>query len=239
MKNNDSEHNCQVFHFDLYGNRNAKYEFLRNHDLDSVEWTKLQPQEPQCFFVPKDFSAQDEYEKGFKVDELMKVNAVGVATGKDDVLINVSEEELLERIETCYNQDVDKGMVKKYFYRPFDCRNIYYNTALVQRARLNVMKHLIYCNLALLCTSKNRQLSTLYFSVSDGIADRHYLDSSSDSMNVFPLYLYPSDKESNERTPNLDKEIWNNTAKDGLHIRDARRIRTVRMVWTRTLGELP
>lgn len=63
---------AQVYHLDLYGKRNDKYEWLEKNNLEKFQ--KLQPVEPYYFFVPKDFGASEEYEKGFKVDELMKVN---------------------------------------------------------------------------------------------------------------------------------------------------------------------
>ncbi len=63
---------AEVHHLDLYGKRNDKYEWLENHSLEDFQ--QLNPVEPYYFFVPKDFSENVEYEKGFKVDELMKVN---------------------------------------------------------------------------------------------------------------------------------------------------------------------
>ena len=59
---------AEVHHLDLYGKRNDKYEWLENHSLEDFQ--QLQPVEPYYFFVPKDFSENVEYEKGFKVDEL-------------------------------------------------------------------------------------------------------------------------------------------------------------------------
>lgn len=207
VKNANNNDGCKVFHSDLYGNRNYKYDYLDSHKLAEVGWTELTPQEPQYFFVPKDFSQFNDYEKGFKIDELMEVNAVGIATGCDNVLINYDISGLKMNIDEAFDNKFNDTYVKKYFYRPFDCRWIYYDDKLVQRARIKVMHHMFDNNLALLVTSKNRQISTLYFSISDGIADRHYLDSAADSMNVFPLYLCSED--GTVRVPNFDKEIWN------------------------------
>ena len=176
---------CKVFHHDLYGNRDFKYDFLNNHCLTDIEWKELRPQKPYDFFVFKNFSVQEDYEKGFKIDELMTINCIGVATGNDNYLTNISREILLSTIP-----DVNSNLIMNYAYRPFDKRYIYYDTKLVQRAREQVMKNMKKENISLLCTSKNRQLSTMYFSVSHDISDRHYLDSSSDSMSVFlSLYL--------------------------------------------------
>ncbi|MDR1384625.1 MAG: hypothetical protein LBJ67_12405 [Planctomycetaceae bacterium] len=60
---------AQVFHFDLYGKRQEKYNFLLENNLQSISWSELTPNEPNYFFVPKDFSSQQEYKRGFlKID---------------------------------------------------------------------------------------------------------------------------------------------------------------------------
>lgn len=199
---------CKVFHHDLYGNRDFKYDFLNNHCLTDIEWKELRPQKPYDFFVFKNFSVQEDYEKGFKIDELMTINCIGVATGNDNYLTNISREILLSTIP-----DVNSNLIMNYAYRPFDKRYIYYDTKLVQRAREQVMKNMKKENISLLCTSKNRQLSTMYFSVSHDISDRHYLDSSSDSMSVFPLYIYKENMGKEERIVNFNKELYDKIAK--------------------------
>ena len=202
---------CKVFHYDLYGNRDFKYDFLNNHGLTDIEWKELRPQKPYDFFVFKNFSVQEDYDKGFKIDELMTINCIGVATGNDNYLTNISREILLSTIP-----DVNSNLIMNYAYRPFDKRYIYYDTKLVQRAREQVMKNMKKENISLLCTSKNRQLSTMYFSVSHDISDRHYLDSSSDIMSVFPLYIYKENMGKEERIVNFNKKLYDKIA-EGLN----------------------
>ena len=84
-----------VFHADLYGLRSVKYDFLNKNTLQSVAWQKLELSEPYFFFVPKNFSLQDEYRSGFSVQEIFPVNGVGITTAHDDFVIN-SNKEVLE-----------------------------------------------------------------------------------------------------------------------------------------------
>lgn len=63
-----------ISHLNLYGRRNEKYDTLEKLSVQEAKWTNLAPAEPYYFFVPKDFSENVEYEKGFKVDDLMKIN---------------------------------------------------------------------------------------------------------------------------------------------------------------------
>ena len=187
------DHTCKVFHFDLFGTRKEKYDFLNSHRLEDVDWAKLQPQAPQYFFVPKDFSAQEEYEKGFKVDELMGVNAAGVKTHHDSELISTNP--------------FDSKNNQPYAYRVLDNQWINYDLSKVERHRFVLMKHLMVPNLAL---SVSRQCVSdwHYVFVSKFITDINFIASAGKlgGGNVFPLYLYTED--GNERVPNLNKEIW-------------------------------
>ena len=49
------EKQAPVFHFDLYGKRNEKYDFLEKNSIASVDWKELEVKEPDFFFVKKDF----------------------------------------------------------------------------------------------------------------------------------------------------------------------------------------
>ena len=84
---------AKVYHQNLYGTCEYKYSCLNDETLSSIQWTELTPTEPYYFFVPKDFSVQDEYEKGFKIDELMRQHSNGIVTGKDNVCVCETENE--------------------------------------------------------------------------------------------------------------------------------------------------
>jgi len=79
-------------------------------------------------------------------------------------------------------------------YRPFDRQWIFYNDAVVERTRKDVMRHMMYDNLALI-TSRQAQSGFRHVLVtkqiaslnSTGIAGRY------GSGYVFPLYLYPEE----------------------------------------------
>ncbi len=217
MAKEDNKPLATVYHYDVYGKRDEKYDFLSNNSIDSIEWTELENKDPEYFFVPKDFAEAESYNLGFGIGVLFPVNNVGIATGKDKELVAFDS----KIIENLYQMQSTK-----YFYRPFDTRYTIFNKKILQRARYDTMKHLMKNNLALQATSKNRQLSLGYFFISNSITDRHLLDSAADSMSSFPLYLYP-EKSGNDmiaaesRTPNLNTEIVNEIAeKIGLTFTD-------------------
>lgn len=75
------------------------------------------------------------------------------------------------------------------------------------------MRHLINKegNYGMLLTKQNRQISLSYYLVTNNLPDLHVLDSAADSMQLFPLYLYPNKSElgfCSNRIPNLNTTIW-------------------------------
>ena len=145
----------EVYHFDLYGKRDFKYNHLEQ-ELPKLDWKKLNFEEPYYFFVPKDFGEQDEYEKGFKVDGLFKENVAGIETIRDAITIHHTDDTLknviqdflkLEEKEIAikYNTEdardwkigrakedvknnIDNSKVwQNVSYRPFDIRKTFYS----------------------------------------------------------------------------------------------------------------
>ena len=90
----------KVFHFDLFGARESKYEFLWNHSLNQVKFNSLKPAAPHYFFTPRDYKLESEYQKGFSVADLMPVATSGVTTARDSFTIHHSAAEVRETIET-------------------------------------------------------------------------------------------------------------------------------------------
>ena len=90
-KKQKSKKLADVYHYDLYGKRDFKYEFLSENNLKSVNWNKLEYAEPNYFFVKKDFTDIKEYEKAFKVDELFVISSSGITSGNDKELVSDKE----------------------------------------------------------------------------------------------------------------------------------------------------
>ena len=189
---------AKVYHYELFGKRFEKYAFLAKTSFSDIPWKELSPHTPQFFFVPKDFSVQIEYEKGFKIDDLMKVNAAGIKTHHDAELVS------FDTISSSCNQI--------YSYRVLDNRFLDYDLKRVERHRFALMRNLIKDNLSL---SVSRQCidDWKYVFCTNRISDINLIASAGKlgGGNVFPLYLYPTEGEEKigeTRKPNLDEKIW-------------------------------
>ncbi len=211
---------AQVLHFDLYGKREEKYDFLTENSLKSIDWNELDPDEPYYFLVNKNFKGSEEYGKGFGINELFIVYGMGITTSNDKELIGFNENELTQRFP-------NECRLKKVNYRLFDIRYINYDTKLVERAREKLMVNFIDVdNFGLVSLKGIRNDLLSKFCITKLIIDKSYV-STLDNGYVFPLYLYPetnvqqtidqshtSTSSVQGRTPNLNPEILKEIAKN-------------------------
>ena len=189
----------KVYHKNLYGLRQSKYDFLDNATIESVGYKEITPQPPMYFFVPKDFGLQNEYDRGFMVSDLFVQNSMGVTTGHDKELVSFSE----------FNTDTNT----EYFYRPFDNMWLDYDTSKVVRPRETIMRNMQKDNTALCLIKINSSVDGLFkVFVTSGVTDKTLL-SSKDNTNVFPLYAYKENMGEEERIVNFNKDLYDSIAK--------------------------
>ena len=179
-----------IYYADLYGTRKFKYDYLDTHHVGNVPYEIVNPVGPQFYFVPRDYSAQRDYEKGFRVEDLFPENTMGITTGCDGELVSFTP-------FTSPNN-------MKYCYRPFDTQWINYDTPLLARPREKIMTHLQRPNTALNLIKINSSSDGLFkVFVTSGMTDKTLL-SSKDNVNVFPLYLYNQD---GSKTANIGEGV--------------------------------
>jgi predicted helicase len=232
---------AKVFHQNIYGTREYKYSCLNEATQSSIQWTELTPTEPYYFFVPKDFSVQDEYENGFKVDELMIACNSGIQTKRDDFVYQFSKKKIEQVISTLKNcnveecreklsigddgvawkvlwakQDVEMkvGQFAQVLYRPFDLRWTYYtgkSSGFMARPRMPEAAHLLKDNIALLAVRNTRRDMSNNYFVANTLVDKDGI-SSFDNCRFFPLYVYKENMGQEERIVNFKKELYEKIA---------------------------
>jgi predicted helicase len=192
-----------VFRNDLFGKKENKFKTLSESIIYNVSWKKLNYQAPYYFFSEKDFTEKSDYEKGFMVNNLFLMNSVGVVTSNDSILLAENENELKNKIMNNLPKEFfNSSLIKNYLYRPFDLKKIYYNPALIGRARENLMRHFNNTNIGLIISKQFGGHKHFICFVTNSINDK----SSQPYAPYFnhPLYLYSND---NTKIPNLKKEI--------------------------------
>lgn len=146
----------RFFHADLWGEREDKYQWLYENDLKSTSWKTLIPTSPFYLFVPQDEDLREEYEKGWRITDIMPVNNVGIITKRDNLTIGWDRSEVWQTVNEFLNTSSDsvrekfdlpedvrdwrvewakedlktsglsEDKIKPILYRPFDTRYIYY-----------------------------------------------------------------------------------------------------------------
>ena len=217
-KNNEL---AEVFHFDLFGNRNLKYQFLVDNKVKKILWTLLKPNGPNFFFVNKNFQFEDIYNNYFKIDFLFTQNNSGLATEFDDLVIKNSIKEceiLLDKLKSISAKDIQEyyklnilkidkiqraiddvknnhSLIVQIDYRPFDCRNTIYtglSNGIMGRPRNGIMKHMLKDNLAILTCRQQSTFDFQHVFISNKISERCSVSlQTSEVSYIFPLYLYP------------------------------------------------
>lgn len=102
-----------IQHAHLYGMREAKYDWLSTHDVNSTDWTKLEPQKPFSLFIPQDNEFSSEYQKGWKITDVFPINSMGVKTNRDHLLINFEKEELIRKISQLESKSMSDDEVRQ------------------------------------------------------------------------------------------------------------------------------
>ena len=214
---------AKVFHADLWGKRAEKFAWLEKTAFEDVPWQPITPTAPHYFMVPRDTTLADEYEKGFRMDEMMPLNNVGVTCGRDDVALNFTyegEERVVAdfrmmniddvrrkyslppdsrdwKVEFAKNDVLDHNVsIIKCLYRPLDSRYMAYTghtKGIVQYPRTVISRNFLAGKNIGLLLTKQTRDEVGAF-VCDTPATRKSF-SAYDVTSVFPLYLYPDEND--------------------------------------------
>ena len=216
----------KVFHCDLLGKREMKYDFLSENSMKSTDFQELNPEKPNFFFIPKDTESLGEYESGFLTSDLFLSQSMGITSARDSFVVDFNKKELETRIRDFCNKELEHNAfqvkyklnenyqwkvaeqraivpefseeyIRPVSYRPFDDRYIYFQENLVFRMRGEIMSNFNDTNIAFCSVKLGRNPDYHNYFITKNITDKG-ISSSLDNANVFPLYLY-TDTNSQQR----------------------------------------
>ncbi|PHI18199.1 DNA methyltransferase [Lewinellaceae bacterium SD302] len=105
----------KVYHFDLFGKREAKYKFLIENSLKSIAFKNVNYRSPMYFFVQKNYQEEEQYMNGFLCNELFPVHGNGMTTAHDNFVIKDTKEELLEFYKEFQEAERDAELLHSRF----------------------------------------------------------------------------------------------------------------------------
>ena len=89
---------ARVYHTELWGNREDKYNWLEANTIDTTPWTELTPISPNYLLVPHSESITEEYERFWKLTDIFLLKVSGISTKRDRMVIDFEQEPILERV---------------------------------------------------------------------------------------------------------------------------------------------
>jgi len=115
VKEPNQNNPIQIYHASLWGNREQKYKLLNELDIKLVKWEELTPSSPFYLFVPQNTNLLEEYNKGWKITDIMSVNVLGFQTHRDNFAIDFERDTILEKISEMRDKKIsDQEYAEKY-----------------------------------------------------------------------------------------------------------------------------
>jgi len=88
-----------VFHSEIWGTREEKYDWLIHHDVKTTKWKKLSPKSEFHLFIPRSAKHSSAYQKSLRISDIFPIYSVGVVTSRDDFVIDSDQKTLKRRIK--------------------------------------------------------------------------------------------------------------------------------------------
>lgn len=213
---------AEVYHCDIYGKRQDKYNLLTEYSFGNTDFKRIEPNEPFYFFVPRDESNRTTYEQGVCINDIFPLNTSGIVSMGDTFAIADTKEELLYRLEHLLDTDytakgltaeynlgknyadfilnskknlhIDTSSIVRYNYRPFDIRYTYFDNKVLWRPREKVMRHFLIGDNVGIVVGRQCVSDWRYAFVTDKICEFNLTGTAGrfGSGYVFPLYTYNS-----------------------------------------------
>jgi predicted helicase len=105
----------KVFHFDLFGKREMKYDFLSEKNLRLIPFKELSNNPPMYFMVQKDLTLHKVYSKGFALNEIYNLNSLGLLTKRDKFITDFEKNSIVKRLDSFIDESyTNEALATKY-----------------------------------------------------------------------------------------------------------------------------
>ncbi|SKB13435.1 Adenine specific DNA methyltransferase [Planktothrix sp. PCC 11201] len=105
----------KVFHYDLFGKRELKYDFIAENSLKSISFNDFTPFKNSFLFKRIDETKLLKYNEGINPVNLFQVNVMGFQTHRDEFAIDFEMNEIKKRAKDLINKELsNEDIFKKY-----------------------------------------------------------------------------------------------------------------------------
>ena len=106
---------AKIYHADLYGRREKKYQWLETNDKNTTKWQELNPHSETYFFIPRDEKGLGAYEKYPRIPDIFSSNVTGIVTARDHFVIDFTKEILKRRIVMFRDSNTPDEIIRQTF----------------------------------------------------------------------------------------------------------------------------
>ena len=115
IKKKEKKEECKIFHSDLWGLRDNKYEQLLENDFKTIKWQEINPKSEFYLFIPRDEKLEQAYLKYHKITDIFPVNGVGMTTARDKFVIDIEKNVLKRKIEMFLNEKISDELIAQTY----------------------------------------------------------------------------------------------------------------------------
>lgn len=105
-----------VFHSDLWGTREHKYNVLWKETLQAREWSRISTESPYFMFAPSDTGLRSTYDKGVALNVLFPVSCTGIISARDELVIDFDRNAARKKIEQFRDPRLSDATVRQLFF---------------------------------------------------------------------------------------------------------------------------
>lgn len=117
IKKKESKKKCAVYHGELWGDRNEKYEALwKARSITSLVHQKIPDREGTHLFLPTDHSQKFSYDKMVSLSDFFAVKGLGYQSSRDDLVIAHTKDELTAKITRFVDLTKSDTDIREHFF---------------------------------------------------------------------------------------------------------------------------
>lgn len=107
----------KIYYTDVWGTRKSKFDYLNKIDLNEIDFIEVPCVSPMYFMVPKDFELEEEYMKGFRMNEFFNKYTLGFQTHRDHFAICKDRTELENKINVLLSDRTDIDILSDFYLK--------------------------------------------------------------------------------------------------------------------------
>jgi predicted helicase len=134
----------RIFHYDLFGKRELKYDFLIDNSIKSIYFNKFIPFKNNYLFKKIDDTLLNGYNNGINPITLFLINVMGFQTHRDEFCIDEDKEELAKRLIEFSKSESSEEIISKDYgiktTRDFNIKNVQ-----SELSKIDIKKEIIKC----------------------------------------------------------------------------------------------